>query len=657
MRDLRWADEAAVDIGERLLADAVVDGPAATWWVHEPVEGAAPPATERRLARGSLYGGTAGIALFLTELATVTGRRDFRNVARMALEHALSHSPVAPARVHGFHGGMVGVVFAVAAYLRHGDDEDLRARAEDLLRVVAAHDNGVGNLDVIGGAAGSILGLLAMADVFDSRAIDTTCASLGRRLIEAADVEPWGISWPSGLPRLANLCGLAHGAAGMGLALLELHARTRRELFLAAAEEAFAYEAHWFDEEKRNWADLRNTPLDRYRTENRLEELEALVRSGGPLPLSEKTYMTAWCHGAPGVALTRARAFRLLGIDRYRDEAVAALPLVRESLNRSGAGHSLCHGFMGNAECLLDIAAQLSLPGLRDWTIDRIEAVTSTVVLGKDRWRSGRLYQVPDPTLMLGEAGIGLLLLRLARPVPSVLLPEWADRPPARSVNDPFLLRLKVATGCFPHTSAAMGSQPLKKVLRGLENPEAPCIDEIERHLAGAVSVDDSLVEAFWADSVVLDRTRTGPFDRSLSFLAGMARPEEASDSLVLAPWVRIQVRGEQPWLLYADTRGRWATRPIRLQLASLLAVFRSPLRVADATDLMSRMSGEPAGALRPWMEQQARACMDAGILISAALSAAVLESVAAGVNPPVADPTTETPPAVEPARAVPVAK
>jgi len=657
MRDLTWADNAAVDIGERLLADAVIDGPTATWWVQEAVEGVFPSKTERRLARGSLYGGTAGIALFLTELAAITRRHDFRSLARLALEHALNHGRDGPAMIHGFHGGMAGVVFAVAAHLRHWEEVDLRTRAEDLLRVVATHENDVGNVDVISGAAGSILGLLSVADVFDPDGIDATCISLGRRLIEAADAEPWGISWPSGVPRLANLCGLAHGAAGMGLALLELHARTGRDLFLSAAQEAFAYEAHWFDEEQRNWADLRNAALDLYRTENRLDQLKGLVRSGGPLPLSEAKYMTAWCHGAPGIALTRARGFELLGHRRYRDQAAAAIPLLRASLSWTHAGHSICHGFMGNAECLLGIAARLSLADLQDWTIDRIETVTSAVVSGTDRWRSGRLNQVADPTLMVGEAGIGLSLLGLSHPVPSAVLPMCVHRLPAHLVEDRFFLDLRIATGCFSHTSAAMGSKTLKEVLQALAGQETPCVGEIERRLAAMVSDDDSLAEAFWADSVALERVRVGHFDRGLSFLAGLMRHDESSSALVLAPWVSVKERIGQSWLLYADTAGRWAMRRIRPQLAAFLEVFRHPVSVADATGLLSRMSGEPAAALKAWVEEQAGALGQAGILISAPLSAAIVNSATAGTGPPAAEAATGTRSVAEPSPAVLVSK
>ena len=82
------------------------------------------------------------------------------------------------------------------------------------------------------------------------------------------------------------LTGLSHGAAGIGLALFELHAATGRPEFLETARGAFAYEDTFFDPRENNWRNLRSSP--------RL------------LPFAR-----AWCHGAPGIALARMRAATL----------------------------------------------------------------------------------------------------------------------------------------------------------------------------------------------------------------------------------------------------------------------------------------------------------------------------------------------------------
>src|SRR5262249_7884271 len=77
--------------------------------------------------------------------------------------------------------------------------------------------------------------------------------------------------------------GFSHGAAGLALALLELHSITGRLDFRDAARRAFDYEETLFDPHRGNWADLRR-------------------------PSGTSRFELAWCNGAPGIALARLRA-------------------------------------------------------------------------------------------------------------------------------------------------------------------------------------------------------------------------------------------------------------------------------------------------------------------------------------------------------------
>jgi len=84
-----WTMEVARDIGERLLAEAVERGEGVTWYAHEHIHGSRPRRVEHRLQGGSLYRGSAGISLFLTELGRLAGRADLLELAGRAFRHAL----------------------------------------------------------------------------------------------------------------------------------------------------------------------------------------------------------------------------------------------------------------------------------------------------------------------------------------------------------------------------------------------------------------------------------------------------------------------------------------------------------------------------------------------------------------------------------------
>lgn len=68
---------------------------------------------------------------------------------------------------------------------------------------------------------------------------------------------------------------------------------------------------------------------------------------------SESDPLVHWCHGAPGVALTLAKAAKVLGNEEFREAAIDAGEVVwnRGLLKRIG----ICHGISGNAYVFLSL--------------------------------------------------------------------------------------------------------------------------------------------------------------------------------------------------------------------------------------------------------------------------------------------------------------
>ena len=122
--------------------------------------------------------------------------------------------------------------------------------------------------------------------------------------------------------------------------------------------------------------------------------------------------MSAWCHGAPGIGLSRLRAFELTHNEVYKNESIKSCENTVTSLEQLG-NYSLCHGLFGNAETLL-----FGSSILKDETY--LEKVTEKAIEGIERfenkdipWPCGTMGSVSDPSFMLGESGIGHFLLRL----------------------------------------------------------------------------------------------------------------------------------------------------------------------------------------------------------------------------------------------------
>ena len=202
------------------------------------------------------------------------------------------------------------------------------------------------------------------------------------------------------------MIGFGYGAAGIAWALLELTAVSGEERFAAAAGQAVAYERAHFSTEAQNWPDLRQ-----------------IQREGSDPEPQPPRYPAAYCFGAAGIGLARLQALPHLQDPLLKGEIEIALKTTID--HGFGLTHCLCHGDLGNIELLLEIDKKsgfLKKPGFSD-EIDKISAMILENIT-RDGRQSGGPVGIEIPGLMLGTAGIGYQLLRLARPdlIPSVLL-------------------------------------------------------------------------------------------------------------------------------------------------------------------------------------------------------------------------------------------
>ncbi|MGH7505504.1 MAG: lanthionine synthetase LanC family protein, partial [Longimicrobiales bacterium] len=313
----------------------------------------------------------------------------------------------------GLFSGWSGITLVAARVARILGAAEVHERAAHLMRRILDEPRDDAGFDLIAGRAGAIIALLALHELLDDVAPFDAAVCLGDELIRSAEraTAEAGCSWRSAAyPRWRNLTGYSHGTAGAAHALLELFAATREARFLDMARNAFAYERHWFDSEAGNWPDLRETTRRRGR------------------PALPPKFVSFWCHGAPGIALSRLRAFEILADPALEAEARIALGTTRRTLEdalRSGLGNfSLCHGIAGNAEVL---SCGCQLPGID--AADDHERAVEAARLGQrlydttgQPWPCGT-HAGETPNLMLGLAGIGRFYLRLAEPsLPSMLV-------------------------------------------------------------------------------------------------------------------------------------------------------------------------------------------------------------------------------------------
>jgi len=299
--------ETARFIGRRIVREAVWHGRRCTWIGSRQTR-------EGRHAYGALdgnlYAGTSGVAVFLAELYAAFQEPEVGRTARGAIRQALSAADrrSGPDGL-GLYDGWSGVAVAAARVGgRLGEDEFLDQAQELLRRLAGAALVDSPGFDLTQGRAGAIIAFLALhAETGDSWFLDAA-TRLGNDLLATAEQSDGAWSWrvPDGAYR-ANLTGLSHGTAGVALALSELAFASGERRFLDAGAGALRYERGWFDHDARNWRDLRDEP-------------RGAKQGSGP-----KRFATHWCHGAPGIALSRLRIYELFEDDGLRGEAEVAL--------------------------------------------------------------------------------------------------------------------------------------------------------------------------------------------------------------------------------------------------------------------------------------------------------------------------------------------
>jgi hypothetical protein len=420
VRDSSAADfaRAAMCIGHKLVSDAIWHEDRCTWFGYF----AENPADVTGLKQSSylalgpdLYAGTAGVAWFLAELFARFADNEFRQVAAGAILHALSRVPqLEQGSQASLYTGGLGIVMTGLRIADLLGSQEIRDRSLGLVSFLTDAILPEHRSDLMSGRAGAIVALLSLSDIADRDISLDAAIKLGRQLVVSAESDERGVSWRTEKrTKHPNLTGFSHGAAGVGWALIELYDLVGEEDFRRTGERAFDYERSWFSKSQGNWPDLRHVPRRSLRGKSRAP------------------FCNYWCHGAPGVALSRIRAYQILGADVYKNEALIALETTRQgiedTLEQRNADFSLCHGVSGNGLVLLHALRSASL----DFPAQCGEVVRAAARCGLWRYGDGQnLWPCgagpgENPSLMLGLAGIGHFLLRVDSPGSSIspLLP------------------------------------------------------------------------------------------------------------------------------------------------------------------------------------------------------------------------------------------
>ncbi len=356
-----------------------------------------------------LYDGRCGVALFFAGLYQVTQEHRFSELALRVLQPLRQQPEMLDrdtqqrfARLTGIGGasGLGSIIYALVKISQFLEDETLltnaRRGASWITPELIAADR---QLDIIGGAAGAILGLLSLYEATAETTVLEKAIACGQHLLDQQVSEDGATkAWRALNER--PLTGFSHGAAGIAYALLRLYSATGEQNYLEAALEGIEYERSVFSEKHANWPDLRS-----------LEGRD----SGFPVQ---------WCHGAAGIGLGRLGSLGIVEMPAIKGEIEIALQTTQKQ-GLQAIDH-LCCGNLGRVEVLLVGAQRLNSPG---WRQVALQQATNIVARAQQTGAYQLFANLPNsvfnPGFFQGTAGIGYQLLRLADDnLPSILLWE-----------------------------------------------------------------------------------------------------------------------------------------------------------------------------------------------------------------------------------------
>ncbi len=395
--------DVARSIADELVARAVEGEDGSLIWL-DPVH-LRPQGRRDRGVSYYLYSGSAGIALFLAAMADVLPDRSYREAAEGALLPIVDVFRDSQAKILladeglGACHGLGGIVYALSLSSVFLDQpEYIRTARQVVEHITEERIEADQTLDVEGGSAGAILGLLALQDLYPEDSALEAALACGRHLM--AKQQPGldgGAAWES--RQGGMLAGFAHGASGVALALARLGRLVNDQTLFDAVERALEFENSLYDPEKKNWP------------------LMLVDRQSGQ---QQRRTMSAWCHGAPGIALARSSMLDSMPQFAEDDMFCAALDTTLAT-PMEGPDH-LCCGNLGRVEVLLKTGETLGHERLRRAAELRAAMVIQRVeTSGAFRLTIGGGQ--PKAGFFRGLAGIGYQMLRLSRPdrVPSVL--------------------------------------------------------------------------------------------------------------------------------------------------------------------------------------------------------------------------------------------
>lgn len=335
-----------------------------------------------------LYSGISGIAILLAEFihnfADVKAEKIFRMVLDKLVRYTdqlyQQKNPDANLRTGLFDGESSIVYSYLLLYKIFGNGFYLEC-AEKHFHAMEKYLPEDECLDLLAGNAGAIAAAMMLYHAAGNKKYLECAVKTEQQLWKHRQRMEYGVGW-----NLKNhtrpLAGMAHGNSGFLMAYSMLYEATGENSYLEKIKSLLKYENTLYSEETGNWKDLRT--------------------SG-----NKGHIMNAWCHGAPGILLSRLKLSCVSELEIiHRDIRRAAQALFVKEQNGQIC---LCHGTAGRL-----LIMQKYLKENQNLEYQNLYTkILNTFVSNLENTEKLNAAEYLNPAFMNGMSGVGLALIEL----------------------------------------------------------------------------------------------------------------------------------------------------------------------------------------------------------------------------------------------------
>jgi lantibiotic modifying enzyme len=357
-----------------------------------------------------IFNGSGGILLFFLSLYKYNKKQCYLQTALAIANRLLQHADISSPRYYTFYGGAAGVLYICTQLYKSTGNT---AYLDKVLELERSYRTGfrerVTPCDLLSGQAGILLAVSHVYAYTKEKSLLTTIDSVVGRLVSGAHIARKGLKWDTFKHSYDSLTGFSHGASGIAFALSQAGHYFGASGLQYLAEQAFQYEATYFDAHTGNYMDLR---IGVERMQNIHREYNNVLYEW-PLSAFQPTMsgISSWAHGAAGCALSRLFAFDATREQVYVEQAEKALACSwHYFLHQQYIDYSLCSGYGGIAAVFVQAAKTLDEPVWHTKAL-HIAAAAIDYYNKQGTYNSKVPQHITDHGLFSGIAGVGYWLL------------------------------------------------------------------------------------------------------------------------------------------------------------------------------------------------------------------------------------------------------